>query len=258
MDCNIMRAKKFQAESLKTLLVESKIATMTELKHCLNTSTNMTVLRKLKELSYITSYSHSGKYYTLDSIPNFDNHGLWSHNDVYFSTHGTLISTVENFVNDSSMGYSRQQLETILHVKVQESLYQLFKIKKIVRKKIGSSYIYFGADISLYKQQRLLRQEQLEDKDRLSGHEDVILSHELRAAIILFYSMLDEQQRRLYAGLESLKLGHGGDKKISELLGVDPHTVSKGRQDLLGQDVKVERIRKAGGGRDSIEKKRRK
>jgi hypothetical protein len=29
-------------------------------------------------------------------------------------------------------------------------------------------------------------------------------------AAILFYSLLDEQQRRLYAGLESIKLGPAG------------------------------------------------
>jgi len=32
-------------------------------------------------------------------------------------------------------------------------------------------------------------------------------AEEVKAAILLFYSLLDEQQRRLYAGLESLKLG---------------------------------------------------
>ena len=34
---------------------------------------------------------------------------------------------------------------------------------------------------------------------------------QLRAAIVLFASLLDERQRRLYAGLESLKCGWGGD-----------------------------------------------
>jgi len=33
---------------------------------------------------------------------------------------------------------------------------------------------------------------------------------ELKTAILLFYSLLDEQQRRLFAGLESIKLGHSG------------------------------------------------
>ena len=60
---------------------------------------------------------------------------------------------------------------------------------------------------------------------------------ELRAAIILFYSLLDERQRRLYAALESLKIGHGGDRRIAELLGLDAGTVARGRQQLLAGDV---------------------
>ena len=78
---------------------------------------------------------------------------------------------------------------------------------------------------------------------------------ELKAAIVLFFSLLDEQQRRLYAGLESLKLGHGGDTKMSELLGLDVGTVARGRQQLLDHDVEVERARKAGAGRPRQEKK---
>jgi len=30
--------------------------------------------------------------------------------------------------------------------------------------------------------------------------------------MVLFYSLLDEKQRRLYAALESLEWGHGGDR----------------------------------------------
>jgi hypothetical protein len=82
------------------------------------------------------------------------------------------------------------------------------------------------------------------------------VSDELKAGIILFYSLLDEKQRRLYAGLEALKLGRGGDRRISDLLGLDPHTVAKGRQELLRQEVLPERVRQAGGGRKPTEKKR--
>ena len=84
------------------------------------------------------------------------------------------------------------------------------------------------------------------------------LSEEAKAAIVLFFSLLDEQQRRLYAGLQSLLLGHGGDQQIAELLGLDPHTVAKGRHQLVEQDVLVERTRRSGGGRKPVEKKRRK
>ena len=79
---------------------------------------------------------------------------------------------------------------------------------------------------------------------------------EMKAAIILFYSLLDEQQRRLYAGLESMKLGHGGDSVLAEFLGLDPHTIARGRRQLLDQDVEVGRIRHSGAGRKPVEKKR--
>jgi hypothetical protein len=79
-------------------------------------------------------------------------------------------------------------------------------------------------------------------------------SDELRAAIVLFASLLDEKQRRLYAGLESLQLG--GDRQIADLLHLDPHTVAKGRQQLLAQEVEVGRVRGVGGGRKPVEKKR--
>jgi len=68
--------------------------------------------------------------------------------------------------------------------------------------------------------------------------------------------MLDEKGRRLYAGLEALKTGRGGDARIAALLGLDVGTVARGRRELLHQDIEVERIRKAGGGRKAVEKKR--
>ncbi|HPG30463.1 MAG TPA: hypothetical protein PLQ81_06720 [bacterium] len=37
----------------------------------------MTIFRKLKELSYITSYSHAGKYYTLNEIAKYNENGIW-------------------------------------------------------------------------------------------------------------------------------------------------------------------------------------
>jgi len=60
----------------------------------------------------------------------------------------------------------------------------------------------------------------------------------------------------LYAGLESLKLGHGGDAHIASLLGLDPHTVARGRQELLRGDLAHGRLRAPGGGRLQQEKKR--
>ena len=77
---------------------------------------------------------------------------------------------------------------------------------------------------------------------------------DLRAARVLFYCLLDEQQRRLYAGLESLTWGHGGDQRMAHLLGLAPNTVARGRAELLSGQVLQGRVRRVGGGRPRVEK----
>ena len=74
---------------------------------------------------------------------------------------------------------------------------------------------------------------------------------QLRAAI-LFASLLDERQRRLYAGLESLKCGSA--TPVSPGYSAYPGTVARGRQ-LLAQDIERVRVRRPGGGRPPLEKK---
>jgi len=60
----------------------------------------------------------------------------------------------------------------------------------------------------------------------------------------------------LFAGLESIRLGHGGDTLLGDFLGLDAHTVARGRQQLLERDVVSGRTRRQGGGRPATEKKR--
>ena len=76
-----------------------------------------------------------------------------------------------------------------------------------------------------------------------------------RAARVLFYSLLDEQQRRLYAGLESCRQGRGGDRQLAAALGLDEDTVARGRRELLSAEVQLTRVRRPGGGRPRAEKK---
>jgi hypothetical protein len=76
----------------------------------------------------------------------------------------------------------------------------------------------------------------------------------LKAALVIFFSTLDEKQRRLYAGYESLKIGAGGDKLIAEILKLDRKTVARGRRELLDGKVDVDTIRNFGGGRKQVKK----
>jgi hypothetical protein len=225
-----MRPLTFDAAVLRHHLRRHRIATLAELKRALGTSVDVTVFRKLKTLDYLSSYSHRGGYYTLRAIARFGPDGLWSHDGVWFSYFGTLLATAEAFVTQAPAGYLAEDLARALHVEVHDPLHALTAQGRLRRTDLAGVYLYTAAE--------------------------AIAPHELGAAIVLFYSLLDEQQRRLFAGLESLKLGHGGDARLAEFLGVDAHTVARGRQQLLAQDVARARVRRTGGGRHPLEKKR--
>ena len=245
-----MRPAVFSADLLRQFLRRNRIATLPQLKELLGTEADITIFRKLKELSYRTSYSHRS-FYTLDEIAAFDERGLWSCDSVWFSRHGTLVATAEVCVTQAPAGYFASELEDILHVPVKEPLLRLVQQDRIVRQTVSGLYLYCASSFRTMQQQLQARQVLLESAAAASPDSS---SDELRAAIVLFASLLDEKQRRLYAGLESLQLG--GDSQIADLLHLDPHTVAKGRRQLLAQEVEVGRVRGVGGGRKPVEKKR--
>lgn len=251
-----MRTESFHADDLAKALRRSKIATMPELKRALGTEVDVTVFRKLKQLAYRTSYSHRGSYYTLDETAQFDHNGLWSFRSVWFSRQGTLLDTAQAFVENSSAGYFAEELDQLLHVGTKEPLLRLVQHERVAREPVKGLYLYCATNPVLRERQRLARHV-LQAEPHLAGSwaQAEVVSDELKAAIVLFSSVLNEKQRRLYAGLESLKLGYGGDQRMAEFIGMDPHTVAKGRRELLEQDLEIDRIRKAGGGRKPLEKK---
>ena len=247
-----MRTSQFSAETLQSFFCEHIIGTMQQLKETLGTSVAMTVYRKLRQLPYITSYSHQGKYYSLEELADFDSYGLWRFDVARFSKKGTLLETAQNLIDTSENGYSLTELRSIVGVDVKETMLQLQRQYRIHREEIAGRYIYFSSNPKRRRGQHLLR---LAEKPPMgaAGRHDA-LAHEVRAAIILFFSVLDERQRRLYAGLESLRQGRGGDSIISRLLNIDNHTVARGRRELLERDQEIGRIRKKGGGRSPVKK----
>jgi len=70
-------------------------------------------------------------------------------------------------------------------------------------------------------------------------------------------SRLDEQQRRWVAAREAGRRGHGGLKLVSEITGLDPETIARGRDELDGElrDRPTDHVRLPGGGRPRVGKK---
>ena len=254
-----MRPRQYVSKDIVELLRSKKIASMDDLKTALGTSADATVFRRLAELSYRTSYSHRGRYYTIDEIPEYDEWGLWSFRCIWFSRYGTLMATAEALVDECESGLFASELEALLHVEVKSCLLKLVLQERISRELFSGRYLYCSCTPERRRQQLSARRV-WEAEPSLGGPlvSSEIMPDELKAAIILFFSLLDEKQRRLYAGLESLKMGHGGDRQIADLLGLDVGTVARGRQQLLEQDVELERIRRSGGGRKRLEKKHQK
>lgn len=246
----IMNTTRYHVQVLKEFLDHHKIATLDQLKTALGSPARCTIFRKLGALEYLSSYSHRGKYYTLRSIARFSGLGLWNYRSVWFSRFGNLLDTAEALVHSSEAGYTASELKDVLHVKTKHALSQLSRCGRLQREPFDSVYVYLSGQDHVAKRQRKARKVHLKRSSAsLIVVNPDLAAEEAKATIVLFCSMLDERQRRLYAGLESLKLGHGGDAHIASLLGMDPHTVARGRQELISGDLSHDRVRAEGGGR---------
>lgn len=85
------------------------------------------------------------------------------------------------------------------------------------------------------------------------------LERELHRQMNILLSRLDEQQRRWYAALEANRFGHGGEHLMSQITGLDPQTIRRGRRELALElsERPAERVRASGAGRPRAEKKTR-
>src|SRR5437870_9414844 len=239
-----MNTVHFSTDKIVNLFRDQKVATLPQLKAALGTDIAVTVFRKLSTLPYRSSYSHCGAYYTLDPIAQFDELGLWSFRDIHFSRHGTLLNTAAVLVTNASAGYFTDELDAVVQVPTKDALRQLAQRGRLDRRELEGRYLYCAAERERRQQQWAARQAQQSPED------------DRQAARVLFYSLLDEQQRRLFAGLASLEWGHGGDQRMAQLFGLDVDTVARGRAESLSSQVLRERVRRVGGGRPRAEKKR--
>jgi hypothetical protein len=78
---------------------------------------------------------------------------------------------------------------------------------------------------------------------------------EIEELLRQYHRSLSEKDRRRFAAIEAIKLGHGGIEYIARVLGCDPQTVRDGMRELkqLPEDPAGPRVRKPGGGRKKAE-----
>jgi hypothetical protein len=199
-----------------------------------------------------------GQIAGLEELVGFDEQGLYRAEDVCFSRFGSLLNTAEHFVVHSSAGYYASELSRELAVETKEALLTLVRRQRVARTRVDGLYLHCSPDPQIRRDQLMHREQGIELPGAATAKRAVEISEEARAAVILFFSTLNERQRRLYAGMESLRVGYGGDRRIAELTGLDVHTVARGRRELFAGELEEQALRSKGGGRVPVEKKRQK
>jgi len=81
-----------------------------------------------------------------------------------------------------------------------------------------------------------------------------LVEEDMRGHLRAFVATLNEKQRRLYAGFESLRLGRGGDAIVADWTGLNVKTVARGRKELQAGGVTMDRVRAVGAGRPAAKK----
>ena len=241
---------KYNTEKLKEEILKMNVLSISNVKQILGTNSPATTARKLKAISAVSCYSHAGGYYTLPRIPEYDKNGLWSCNDIWFSIDGTSLKTICRLIRESSGGLFSCELDKLLHVRTANSLTKLYGDKVLSRYQINSRYLYLWPRHE--KSQLKIRRTSLFASKTVPGYKNVEIGHYLMS----FLKLLNEKQKRLFLGLESMKYGRGGDYAIAEISGVNRKTIGKGRRELEGENINMERVRIAGGGRKELKKKR--
>ena len=91
-------------KKVEKLFRKRRVVTMSDLCEVVGSSSRMTVFRRLREIEYVSSYTHAGRYYTLYDIARFDSDGIWFYDDIGFSQNGSLKNTVTYLVHNGDAG----------------------------------------------------------------------------------------------------------------------------------------------------------
>lgn len=141
-----MLSKVDSLKALRAYFRKQCVATLAALFTVLQTTSRMSVRRRLQALGYLSSYTHAGRYYTLAEIPRFDAAGLWQHEGIGFSKAGNLKATVTALIEQSPAGYTHQELEAQLNVRVHNTLLDLVRTKTISREPFRGVFLYLSGD----------------------------------------------------------------------------------------------------------------
>jgi hypothetical protein len=132
---------------LAELFKQEKCYAIDELSWRLNYSL-ISIRRFLKVIGYYSSFTHNSKWYTLRSIPSFNQNGIWFYQDIGFCKHGNLNQTIGRFIDKSFQGLTAKDLFNMLSVPCHPVLNQMYNKKKIDRYHTPKGFVYLSVSES--------------------------------------------------------------------------------------------------------------
>ena len=133
------------AQQLSGLFRTTPVMRMSDIERTVAGRSRRSLFRDLTSLGYLSSYTHTGRYYTLSSVPDFDVDGLWRYQGIGFSRDGTLKATVRRLVDTSEAGRTQRELQLRLGVRAHNPLLDLVESKQLGREPIEGEYVYVAA-----------------------------------------------------------------------------------------------------------------
>ena len=133
-----------------------------------------TAIRALSALGYLSSYSHTGRFYSIPSVAQFDALGLWHNRDMHFSRWGTLKKTVRELLERSPAGYDHRELQELTRVRCYNVLLDLTTHGQVHRQRLGLSRggFYFSTDLGKRTRQVTERQRLMNQQTEWSGRRE--------------------------------------------------------------------------------------
>jgi hypothetical protein len=161
-----MLTKSESNRALKRLFHRFPVVDLQALSRTLQTRSRMSIFRRLREIGYFSSYTHTGRYYTLTEIPQFDDYGLWMHQGIGFSQFGSLKATIVELVNRSAIGHTHMELNNLLRIRVHNTLLSVVRERRISRQRFDRAFLYVSAEHQHAHEQISRRKEQLPDSQK--------------------------------------------------------------------------------------------
>jgi hypothetical protein len=161
-----MLTKSESSRALQRLFRRFPVVDLEALSRTLQTRSRMSIFRRLREIGYFSSYTHTGRYYTLADIPQFDDYGLWMHQGIGFSQFGSLKATIVELVNRSPIGHTHMELNNLLRIRVHNTLLSVVRERRVGRQRIDKAFLYVSAEPHHASEQISRRTEQLADSQK--------------------------------------------------------------------------------------------